>query len=263
MLPSRGRPPILRVFGKEVRRYRLAAGLSQDRLAEKVPMSGSHVGNIERGESRCERHVAERFDEILDTKGALPSLWDELVKDVAFPVWFDWPPVEEEAVLLQTYQPMVVYGLLQTERYATAVLEGDKQAVDARMSRQRILERTDPPPPRLSVILAEPVLYNEVGGREIMREQLERLITLASPRIGVHIAQWPLHPLGFSGAFVIATLPDRSELAYVETPARGITTNDSADLRVLSDSYVAIRSGVLPVQASIDLIRQVMEERWA
>lgn len=26
----------------------------------------------------------------MDTREALPSLWDELVKDAAFPTWFGW-----------------------------------------------------------------------------------------------------------------------------------------------------------------------------
>lgn len=258
-----GRAPMLKVFGGETRRFRTVAGLSQDRLAEKVPISGSHIGKIERGETRCDRSIAVRLDEILDTRGTLPSLWDELVKNAAFPVWFDWPPVEEQATLLRSYENQVVYGLLQTEEYAAALLSGDGEAVAARIGRQRILTRETPPPPRLVVLMTEYVLYHEVGDREVMRGQLEHLLDLPSDRVSVHILPGPLHPAGTAGAFAIATLPDRSELAYMETAARGLTIDDVEDIQALSDAYEAIRSRALPVDASRDFIRRVLEERWS
>jgi transcriptional regulator with XRE-family HTH domain len=41
---------LLRVIGTNVRRYRLRAGLSQDRLAEAAALHRTYVGGIERGE---------------------------------------------------------------------------------------------------------------------------------------------------------------------------------------------------------------------
>jgi transcriptional regulator with XRE-family HTH domain len=143
------RPAPLKVFGSEVRRFRELAELSQAQLGDKIPISSSHIGKIERGETRCDRKLAVRMDEILDTRGSLPSLWDELVEKAVFPAWFDWPEIETEAIRLQSYECLVVYGLLQTESYAAALLEDDPQAVSARIGRQEILHRQDPPPPRL------------------------------------------------------------------------------------------------------------------
>jgi transcriptional regulator with XRE-family HTH domain len=262
MAIGKERPKTLKLFGSEVKRYRTISGLSQDQLGEKVPVCGSHIGKIERGETRCDRSIAVKLDEILDTRGALPSLWDELVLDAAFPVWFDWPEVESEADSLQTYQCLVVYGLLQTEDYAAALLGGDKAAAAARMKRQGILSREDRQSPRLSVLLCEGVLRNQVGDRDVMRGQLERLLSITSSRISVQIVPGPLHPVDTAGAFVLATLPDRTELGYVETAVRGITVSESADIRLLSEAYDQIRSRALPVDMSKDLIRQILEERW-
>jgi transcriptional regulator with XRE-family HTH domain len=256
------RPAPLKVFGSEVRRYRELAGLSQAQLGDKIPISSSHIGKIERGETRCDRKLAVRMDEILDTRGSLPSLWDELVEKAVFPAWFDWPEVETEAVRLQTYQCLVVYGLLQTESYAAALLEGDSQAVSARMGRQEILHRQDPPPPRLSVLLTEGVLTNEIGGADVMREQLEHLLAAPSSRISIQVLRSPLPPSGTAGAFCLATLPDRSELAYVETAARGLTLNEPDDIQTISDMSDALRSRALPVDLSRDHIQRIMEERW-
>ncbi|GAB3985102.1 helix-turn-helix transcriptional regulator [Actinoallomurus acanthiterrae] len=261
-MAGKERPGTLKVFGSVVRGYRSAVGLSQDQLGEKIPVCGSHIGKIERGETRCDRSIAVKLDELFDTKGTLPSLWDELVLDASFPVWFDWPTIEVDAVSLEAYQCLVVDGLLQTEDYASALLGGDKAATAARMRRQAILSREDPPPPRISVLLAEGVLRNEVGDRDVMRGQLEHLLALSSPRISVQVVPGPLRPADSAGAFVLATLPDRTELAYVETALRGITTSESDDIRLLSDTYDEIRSRALPVEMSRDLIRRILEERW-
>ncbi|MEV5752076.1 helix-turn-helix transcriptional regulator [Actinoallomurus sp. NPDC052308] len=262
MAIGKKRPKTLELFGSQVKRYRSISGLSQDQLGEKVPVCGSHIGKIERGETRCDRAIAVKLDEILDTRGALPSLWDELVVDAAFPVWFDWPEVESEAEFLGTYQCLVVDGLLQTEDYASALLGEDTAATAARMKRQAILSREDPPPPRVSALLAEAVLRNQVGDRDVMRGQLEHLLSIVSPRISVQIVPDPFGPIGTAGGFVLATLPNRTELAYVATAVRGITTSEPDDIRLLSETYDQIRSRALPVEMSRDLIRRVLEERW-
>jgi transcriptional regulator with XRE-family HTH domain len=262
MARRQGRPAPLKVFGSEVRRFRELTGLSQAQLGDKIPISSSHIGKIERGETRCDRKLAVSMDEILDTRGSLPSLWDELVEKAVFPAWFDWPEIEAEAIRLQSYECMVVYGLLQTERYAAALLESDPHAVSARMGRQEILHRQDSPPPALSALLAESTLTNEVGGSDVMREQLEHLLSAPTSRISIQVIRSPLPPAGIAGAFCMATLPDRSELAYVETAARGLTLNEPSDIQTISDRYDTLRSRALPVDLSRDHIQMIMEERW-
>jgi transcriptional regulator with XRE-family HTH domain len=263
MAKRHARPAPLKVFGSEVRRFRELAELSQAQLGDKIPISSSHIGKIERGETRCDRKLTMKMDEILDTRGSLPSLWDELVEKAVFPAWFDWPQIETEALRLQSSECMVVYGLLQTERYAAALLEDDPQAVAARMSRQEILHRQDSPPPLLSVLLTDSVLTNEVGGAAVMREQLELLLAAPTARISIQIVRSPLPPSGIAGAFCLATPPDRSELAYVETAARGHTLNEPSDIQTISDRCDALRARALPVDLSRDHIQRIMEERWS
>jgi transcriptional regulator with XRE-family HTH domain len=258
------RPHSLRAFGSEVKRYRELVGLSQAQLADKVPISSSHVGKIERGETRCDRGLAVRMDEVLDTRGALPALWDELVKNAAFPVWFNWPEVETdpETMSLVGYEPLVVYGLLQTENYASALLRANEAALSVRLGRQEVLRREEPPPPRISVLLSENVLTNQIGDEKVMREQLEHLIAVLSPRIQLQVVPNPMPSAGTDGSFCMATMADRSELAFVETPARGFTLGERDDIQTLSDKLADIRACALPLDQSRDFIRRVREERW-
>ncbi|RAY13222.1 XRE family transcriptional regulator [Actinomadura craniellae] len=265
MPPKRDRnriSPALRAFGNALKRIRESTGLSQDQAGAKVPVSGSYIGMVEQGKTRCRREMAVTLDKALGANGILVTLWDDLVMDAAYPTWFDWPTIEGQATHLQTYQCLVMPGLLQHEDYARALLGGDEEAVKARLSRAEILTRKDPEPPRLTVVLAETVLYHQVGGKETMRAQLEHLLAAPQELVTVQILTGPLHPGGVLGAFAIATLEDRTEVAYVETAARGLTMGETEDIRALSDAFDRIRSRVLPVDQSRDLIRKVMEERW-
>jgi hypothetical protein len=100
------------------------------------------------------------------------------------PNWFTaYVSLETGAKTLRTYEPHYVTGLLQTPAYARALLragfpndsgEDLQRRVDLRLRRQSLLERPDPP--TLWVVMEEAVLHRAVGGAEVMREQIERLL---------------------------------------------------------------------------------------
>lgn len=250
------------LWGSEVRQYRTGLGWSLEQTGKKVFVARSYVGAIERGETRCTRALAERLDEALGAQGALFRLWEKTIENAAFPGWFDWPAYEARALALESYEGTVVYGLLQTPDYARVLLRGDETAVAARMERQKILTREDPPPPHLSVILDESVLYRRAGTAEIMRAQLEHLVSVASPRINIYIVPLEVNDGGLSGSFVVNTLDDRSEVAYIDTAVKGLTLSSGEDLTTLTRSLMALRSRALSMQDSLALIERTAEERW-
>lgn len=63
-------------FGYELRSWRKARHLSQDRLGKQVHVSGDTVGLIETAKRRPSRDFAERCDRALDTMGALTRQWE-------------------------------------------------------------------------------------------------------------------------------------------------------------------------------------------
>ncbi|WP_242882390.1 helix-turn-helix domain-containing protein [Actinomadura litoris] len=252
--------PTLIAFGNQVRFYRERTGLSQDRLGERFPVSGSYIGQIETGKTRCTKDFAEQLDKEVGAQGCITRLWEDLVQNAAYPTWFDWPGIEQAAGMLQAFHLSVVYGLLQTPEYAKALLEDD-EAVAARVGRQSILHREEPPPPSLSVLMDEAVLYREVGSPEIMANQLEHLITSTSKRHVIQVVPSKVHD-GLSGSFVLATMEDRSEVAYVETALRGLTMAGVADVAKLSDSLMGLRANAYSVRESMELIRKVVDTKW-
>jgi DNA-binding XRE family transcriptional regulator len=62
-------------FGRELRRRRTQAGLTQRQLADRVRYSREMVAAVERGRRYGSHELAVRCDEVLVTGGALARLW--------------------------------------------------------------------------------------------------------------------------------------------------------------------------------------------
>ncbi|MGC5013759.1 helix-turn-helix domain-containing protein [Streptosporangium sp. DT93] len=257
------------VFGAEVRKHRKRAGLSQDRLADIIQFSQSLIGFIERGERTPSRNFAQRCDDALEAGGEIINLWTHITR-AASPQWFrGWLDIEQQAHTLHTWQPLVVPGLLQTEDYARAVLHGkpgveDHQVekyVAARMERQAVFTRAAPP--MLWVVLDEGVLHRPIGGKEVMRQQIERLLTnAASPRITIQVVPLALGvTTGVLGGFVIAQLSGSADTVYLESALNGQVTNRSEDVEAVQATYDMIRVHAHPQHVSIELIREA-EKLW-
>jgi len=267
MAGRRQRPdssPALVAFGRQMRRLREAKDIKQETIAHLTKVSGPQVSRIENGKKRATRSFVIAVDDYLEAGGSLISLWEDLNKDGhPVPIWFDWPQIEGDAVMLVSWENSVIPGLAQTPAYALAMLRGNQEAADARISRQSILTRDDPAPPTVLFLLDEHVLYNLVGTPETMREQLEHLLELSLlPNVTVQVVLSSGEHEGVLGAFVVATMEDRSEIAYIETAIRGITTDNPADLSNLAKTLVELRSQALTQAMSRELIRKVIEERW-
>lgn len=265
MPPRRRRPhdsPALVAFGRQMRRLREAKGTKQETIAHLTKVSAPQVSKIEGGKKRASRAFVEAIDDHLGAAGSLINLWEDLNKDGhPVPLWFDWPRVEEEAIELITWEHTIVPGLLQTEDYARAFL-GNDDAVEARIARQIVVTRDDPAPAKMVALLGERVLDHFVNSPAVMHAQLTRLLTLGErPNITIQLVRNNGRPAGTGGAFVVATMEDRSDVSYLETTVRGITTDDPADLAELSDVLRELRARALPEDMSRDLVRKALE-RW-
>lgn len=250
------------IWGRELRHYRKAAGLTQGQLAQRIHFSESLISGVETGQLPASPEFADICDETLSTGGALHRLLDWR-RGQALPSWFGkWRDKEQTAVTLRTYQPLVFPGLLQTEGYIRGLLGDNDEAVAARLERQAILARKEPRPPLLRCVIDESVLHRLVGSPEIMRDQLEHLMSIVSPQISLQVVPPGRVRSGLMAGFAIATLEGGSELAYLDTAIRGMTTSDQDDVATAVAQFEAIRIEALPLSMSIDLIKRTVEERW-
>ncbi len=153
----------------------------------------------------------------------------------ARPWWRDYPDVfenefagiENDASQIRIFMPLVLPGLLQTREYMAVVLRAGsrppsfvRRAIEARMRRQEILERTDGTAPRLSAVITEASLMYRWGSKGDRREQIEHLATLSrEPNIDLRIQRFADGPpTGMHSMVNIFDLPgDESRLVYLET----------------------------------------------
>ncbi|GAA2600792.1 helix-turn-helix transcriptional regulator [Actinomadura fulvescens] len=256
--------PGLKAFGRQLKRCRDEAGLTQEVIANRWDVTTSFVSQVERGKKRPKRSHVETADRLLKAGGVLLSLYDDLASDqaLAFPDWSDWAPVEAEAVMLISWQPMVVHGLLQTEAYAGAILRGNTADVEARMQRQTILTRDEPPPPRFTLLLEEGVLHRRVGSPGIMRDQLLHLVSRVSDQLSIQVVPARGEHDGNAGSVTLARLDNLAEVAYVETIGRGFTLAESAELGRIHKALEEIRSLAYNVDESVEIINKVVERKW-
>ncbi|MFF4493465.1 helix-turn-helix domain-containing protein [Streptomyces sp. NPDC001546] len=254
-------------YGAELRRIREEAELKQGQLGSIVFCTGSLIGQIETARKVPTREFSERVDAALDTGGAFSRLVG-LVLRSQLPAWFQaYAEMEARATYISSFQPQLVYGLLQTEAYARAVLgvrtEGDLDAkVEARMDRQRLLDRENPP--LMWVVMSEAVLHQEIGGREVMRNQLAHLLAMQK-REWVQVQILPFAAgahVGLMGEFNLLRFEDDPDLVYTEDFVQGHMTANPQAVREGSLRYDHLQAASLSVEDSAALIARVMEERY-
>ncbi|MBC2904605.1 Scr1 family TA system antitoxin-like transcriptional regulator [Streptomyces cupreus] len=254
-------------YGYELRRHREAAGLTLAQLGSIVFCTGSLIGQIETALKVPQREFSERVDAALGTGGTFSRLVG-LVLRSQLPGWFQpYADLEAKATFISSFQAQLVYGLLQTKAYARAVLgardEGDLDGkVAARLDRQRILDREQPPV--LWVVLSEAVLHQEIGGREVMREQLAHLLSLQKRR-WLEIQVLPFEAgahTGLMGSFNLLRFDKDPDIVYTEDFVQGHMTANPEAVKEGSVRYDHLQAAALSVDDSAALIARVMEERY-
>lgn len=254
-------------FGSELRRYRESAGMSQGDLGDCIFCTGSLVGQIETAHKVPTREFAERADAALLTDGCFSRLVG-LVLRSQLPTWFQaYAEMEAKATYISKYQCQLVDGLLQTEEYARAVLgieqtEKLDEMVAARMDRQRVLQRKRPPV--LWTVLDEAVLYREIGGREVMRNQLAHLLGFFG-QPWTHLQVLPFSAgqhAGMMGSFNLLRFDDDPDIHYSESYDQGHMTANPQVIRERSVGYARLQADALSERESAALIARLMEERY-
>ncbi|MFJ6948900.1 helix-turn-helix domain-containing protein [Streptomyces wuyuanensis] len=253
-------------YGYELRRHREAAGLTQRQLGDVINYTGSLVGQIETARKLPTEAFSERVDAALGTGGLLSRLVP-LVLRSQLPAWFQQvAELESRATEIYVFQPQLVHGLLQTEDYARAVLAAvDDSDLDnrtvARLARQRILVKDKPPV--FWAVFGEAVLYQEIGGREVMRNQLLRLLSYRrNPRVNVQVLPFTagVHA-GLPGSFDYFRFAGDPAIVYNEDYEMGHSTANPDAVESRSLRYDHLQAAALSVKDSAELIRHVMEER--
>ncbi|MBO0805985.1 MAG: helix-turn-helix domain-containing protein [Nocardiopsaceae bacterium] len=176
--------------------------------------------------------------------------------------------LEAEAATIRTYEPELIPGLLQTADYARAVIRawypGDTmeqidRRVEVRLERQEALMRTDPSPPKVSVVLNEGALARRVGSPEIMRAQLEHLMR-ERDRANVVIQVLPFstgeHP-AMVGPFTMLTFLDPADpgVVNVENVLGALAMEQPEEIRAYEEVWGALQARAVSPDDSRAIIK--------
>jgi len=275
---TRGQGPTVRRrrLASELRRLREAADLTIDEVSEKLECSASKVSRIETGHvgvtPRDARDMLELYGIAGDEQEALVQLAREARKRGWWHAYNEvftgtFVGLEADASSLRAFQALLVPGLLQTERYARAVIRAMRpdaeeaeirRRVAARMARQELL--TDPSPPEYWAVIDEAVLHRTVGSAEVMAEQLYRMVTMAA-RANVTVQVVPFgagaHP-GMEGPFLVMGFPELADtdVVYVDSTSSGLYLEEPPDVRRYALMFDHLRAAALKPDDSVEVIAE-------
>ncbi|WP_329057762.1 helix-turn-helix transcriptional regulator [Streptomyces sp. NBC_00117] len=255
-------------YGEWLKAQREAAGVTQQELATAAVMTRSHISHIEAGRRLPSKADARRLDKALNTGNVLTSFLPD--GDGAVAEHFESAhALEQQAVELMEFALSFVPGILQTERYARAVLspsyppvrgkECDRLVV-TRLERAKILE--DPVSPVVWALLDEAVLGRPIGGPDVMAEQIMHIVRLAeSGRIRVHVLPRSLgfHPL-LESMLTLMWFDDQPPVAYSEGVRMGKVHDSPAMVQELQGRYDLALSDALPLKESLALLRATAKD---
>ncbi|MFI6796668.1 helix-turn-helix domain-containing protein [Streptosporangium canum] len=258
-------------FGAEMRRLREEAQLSQGAVASRLGCTQTQVSRLEAATRTPSKSDAERLDRLFGAGGGtlFTGLRRRILARPGSPDWFtSWAEeIEPIALVLRSWDPLLVPGLLQTESYARQVFdhapritsEEVEERVEARMRRRSILDKDDPP--LLLVLVDEGVLRRRVGEPEVMCEQLGHLLEIARrPSVTIQLVDRQCLS-GMLGAFMIAELPNgQPDAIHVDSSTEGQVSADPIHVTSIWNRYEAIRRWAYPDHMSLKMIEEVRRE---
>ena len=277
-------PTVLRILlGSQLRMLREVKGITREEAGYAIRASGSKISRMELGRvSFKERDVTDLLklygvDE--DETATLVALaiqanspgWWHKYGDV-LPDWFQvYVGLEEAASLIRLYEVQFVPGLLQTADYARAVVrlgqpgaapEEIERRISLRMGRQELL--TKPGGPRLWAIVDEAALRRPIGGKEVMRAQLEQLI-LATEEPQVTLQVMPFRSGGHAaeaGAFTIMRFPepDPPDVVYLEQLTSALYLDKRDDVEKYTEVMERLSVESESPERSVDILSWMLEE---
>lgn len=271
-------------LGERLRKGRKAAGYTLDEAADFLQLSANTLSRFERGTMRVRRsYIRDLIDFYGIGKQRERDALFQLSEDAWRRDWWtgdvadldmefiDYTWLEARASHIYVYDPMLINGLLQTERYARAIMSYDGEPelaadyvarmVELRMTRQKILEGEEPT--RLSLIIEEAPIRRLTGGSAVMKEQLMHLLHAAKrDHIAIRVlpAEVGWHP-GVKGPFTCFDMPDPyPDVAYIETFLERNFLEDSTKVNQYFDAYKELGRLALTPAKSDRFIRAALKE---
>jgi hypothetical protein len=274
-VPGTGNPTARRrELGTLLRAHRLARGLTVEEVAAQLLVSPSKISRIETGQRGATARDIRDLVALYELGEQDRRLLTELALEGKQRAW--WQPfnlpysayvgLEADAVTIRDFNLAIVPGLLQTERYARAMIQTmyprrtddavDQQVLARRERQERVLLSGDGPD--FTAIIDEAALRRQVGGAEVMAEQLKALQESAI-RQTVKLKVVPFSAGALSvgtNKFIILGFdrPSMPDLVYLESLTGELMLDTEREVREYAEAFHALSDAALPPAETFELI---------
>jgi transcriptional regulator with XRE-family HTH domain len=267
-----------RELGARLRELRNALGLTVEDVAEKLLCSAAKISRAETGMRRASlRDVrdlcqvygvgAAETAELMDlAQKARESGWWTQYSDLKLEPYIG---LEQAATAITSFSMYCFPGLAQTEHYARAVIRAITpkmspkvldERVEARLRRQQLLDQDNPP--RFRILLDEAVLRRQVGSREVMAEQLGKILALEhGSKLTVQVI--PLEVGAYNAFDIMFTLLEVGEsmppVVFLEGLLRHQYVERPSEVDRYRESIESLRDEALNPRDSVECVRRYQE----
>ncbi|WP_329578537.1 helix-turn-helix domain-containing protein [Kitasatospora sp. NBC_01250] len=258
-------------FGHQLRTSREARGWSQTQLGGRIGYSDTYISALETARKSPTLKFAKSADSALGTGQTLELMVRGIKNSALLEGFPEHAAQEARAAEIRIFEPIMIPGLLQTPQYAAALASAavqrgsiSQEQADERVRflavRQRLLRRSAPP--LIHAVMDESCIRRPVGSTEIMRTQLDHLVTMAArPHVIIQVAPFSLAEFVPFGAVVtLLTFADRSVVGYTESNDQGYVVRQDETVRAWERDYHQLQVEALSKAASVALIRKARKE---
>lgn len=270
-----------RQLGNEIRRARMAAGMTQQEVAGLLECGQGKINKIESGAVSIKMGELQRMLEAFDVTKAEAKLMTELAKAgsaqrgqwsgyrSAVPHWFrTFTDLEPAASEILSWHGERIPGPLQSEHYMltqfTAARATDVTAmVSNRLDRKRILDLKRPPYYRF--VLSEAAFRRMPAGPNpsVALDQVEHLLELERKhrKTFIHVLPFEARLPFVPNDFTIMRFSDATrDFVFVEHVAGGIYIEDETDFELFTDMWDKVRGAALERDETVEFLGRLAVE---
>ncbi|WP_327168707.1 helix-turn-helix transcriptional regulator [Streptomyces subrutilus] len=258
-----------RYGGNQVRLWRTEAGKSREELGAESNYDAETVKSMELGRRRPTMQLLRAADQMFGAAGKLLAV-AEYMKPEPFPKRSEeFMAAEAECVAFNSYQPLLIPGLVQSKEYMQALMNDAAPPMDAETIEERVsrrLKRQETMVRRIKTvygfIIAEGALRTQVGGTEVMRRQLDLLLEMGELR-NVFVQILPTGRAcgaALHGPLVLLETPEHKLWAWVEGQETSAMYSTPDKVSALTQTHGMIRMSALSTAESAEFIKRLAEE---
>lgn len=238
-------------LGEALRVLREEANLSLRTAGARIDASASKISRLENGKNAVAVDDVAALLAVYAVTGPRRRKLLDLAKEAEQRGWWQRSAptyadrvetllsLESRALTITCVEPVVVPGLLQTGEYTRAImiesgLVDDNDVEDrmiTRLRRHSVLLRRNPP--GLLAIIDELALRRVVGGRDVLRRQLEHLVEMAQrPNIVIRVLlNADRAHAAIDGGFVVIRRPEGTPVIFLEHLTSSLFMEEREEVR--------------------------------